>query len=638
MLSQLASRVVNGAREACGVHDEFTKEVASLHIVLGALEQEVAKPNSILNSNDDEKMKELAALVEPCQKVLRMMEKILDKYNAMNEEKRSITKLWKKTKFGGEMQDLEKIRRDLATHTVTITMFLNLQTVGSLGKVELHMKGHKGDMMGLQQSVNWIIGSLQASNKHGEGSILTSYASDDKLFWKELRRSLVKEGYPSHKLEKHKTKIHEYVRALGDHGLLDDLIAEDISTIVETKLTTLDKPASCQLSKDLEHIDPVVVSSSSLQKRKGPAVSKAGEDQNLTTDNAAIRKQPLSTSDTTGHSSDRLTTKSSPGRNQTEMEFENKPDSFLTDIFSSEHNTKTSSYHMRWCRVAIGEEERLDMYCGEEFNTHGRADRLLSICPELQEELSTQSDSSTTNSSHSSLCKSQSALGGARLKRSGKIRGIHRHWPHERTAAYVRTSESGNGKCPTGARFAKACPATKATYDIPPGHNVYRWDPTFRFLVVRSNVFDHCYFGKWVYDWNIELNGIHSHITLDWLQIWNILSQIVSCVHYWDSIISEVHRFMFTMLLHKWFDDAFSLLEDFNRAVEASEKATIQAYNTKKWDTDEIEWFVAHLTAARLSKKSPMANWYTKARAWSWNFDSNWKEIFPRGKDIQAAD
>lgn len=51
-LSQLASRVVQGARG--GSHDELTREVTSLHIVLRRLERELANPQSILHADNDD--------------------------------------------------------------------------------------------------------------------------------------------------------------------------------------------------------------------------------------------------------------------------------------------------------------------------------------------------------------------------------------------------------------------------------------------------------------------------------------------------------------------------------------------------------------------------------------------------------
>ncbi|KUJ15015.1 uncharacterized protein LY89DRAFT_720429 [Mollisia scopiformis] len=193
-LTQLASNVVSGARRACGAHNELTREVNSLHIVLRQLSREVSKPKSILNSENAERKAELATLVEHCHKVLKVLDDILKKYNGLPDEKRRVTKLWKRVQFGnGEMQDLSKIRLELSTHTNIITMFLNLSAAGSLGKVEEHM------------------------NSHGE-----------ELKAKEFRRELVKEGYSSTVLSKYKTLIRGYVKELGDRGALDELSLEDI--------------------------------------------------------------------------------------------------------------------------------------------------------------------------------------------------------------------------------------------------------------------------------------------------------------------------------------------------------------------------------------------------------------------------
>ncbi|KAF4630282.1 hypothetical protein G7Y89_g7861 [Cudoniella acicularis] len=79
-VAQLASNVVSGARRACGVHDDFTRELTSLHIVLRHLEREVVKPNSILKSDHAERKAELATLVAHCYKVLEVKSRIAIEY------------------------------------------------------------------------------------------------------------------------------------------------------------------------------------------------------------------------------------------------------------------------------------------------------------------------------------------------------------------------------------------------------------------------------------------------------------------------------------------------------------------------------------------------------------------------------
>jgi len=227
LLTQLAYRTVQNARKACGAHDDLAREVSSLHIVLQRVGIEVSKPDSILNNNEDNRRKELQRLGRHCERVLKVLEQILDKYNALPDEKRSVMKLWQKVKFGnGEMLDMGKIRSELATHTQALNMFLNLLSIGSQGKVEKYMDSHGEDLREIKDSLHWVTASMQASS-HEEKSILTTYAEDDKAIWKTFRRELIKEGFSCHLLDQHKKAIKKYVMELGERGALDEPVWQE---------------------------------------------------------------------------------------------------------------------------------------------------------------------------------------------------------------------------------------------------------------------------------------------------------------------------------------------------------------------------------------------------------------------------
>jgi hypothetical protein len=194
-LTQLAYMVVKNARKACGAVDSLTREVSRLHTVLQRLEADVSKPEPLLNRSEDNRRNELTTLAKDCRKVLRVLSQILEKYNALSEEKRSVTKLWQRVRFGnGEMLDLEKIRSELATYTQAMTLFLNLLSIGSQGKAEAYRDSHGEELREIKHSLHWVTASMQASS-HEEKSILTSYAEDDKAVWKAFRRELIKEAY-----------------------------------------------------------------------------------------------------------------------------------------------------------------------------------------------------------------------------------------------------------------------------------------------------------------------------------------------------------------------------------------------------------------------------------------------------------
>lgn len=222
VLTQLAWTIVQNSRKACGAHDELTKEATSLHIVLQRLQREVEKPYSIICRTDDGRLEELETIVKGCDRILKVIDQVLIKYNGMSEEKKRMTRFRLKIKFGnGEMKDINKIRQELSTYTAAITLFLNLLSIDSLGQVEDYMESHGEELRELRQSLNWIVASIQARDRHMEQSILTSYTDDDKAIWKEFRRELIKEGFSSSELRKHKSIIKDYVIELGARGMLD---------------------------------------------------------------------------------------------------------------------------------------------------------------------------------------------------------------------------------------------------------------------------------------------------------------------------------------------------------------------------------------------------------------------------------
>ena len=153
------------------------------------------------------------------------------KYNALSNEKRTVQKLWQRVKFGnGEIQDLDKIRSELATHTQAITLFLNILGLGSQGKVERYMESHGDELREIKASLNWVTAKLQVKEgaTHREKSILSSYAGDDKEDWKMFRRELIRDGFSSRVLSTHKETIKKYVVELGERGVLDDVVPDEV--------------------------------------------------------------------------------------------------------------------------------------------------------------------------------------------------------------------------------------------------------------------------------------------------------------------------------------------------------------------------------------------------------------------------
>ncbi|CAF9921396.1 MAG: hypothetical protein ALECFALPRED_001778 [Alectoria fallacina] len=230
LITQLAWKTVQNARKACGEHDELTREVLSLHVVLSRLEQEVEKRGSTLNDDKsgDTYKEEMNFIVCGCAKVLNKLDQVLAKYNALSEQEKSGRRLGQQIRFGnGKMADLAEMRGKLTYYISAISLFLNMVSTGTMGRVERQMNDAGGDLRDIKLAVNGITAHLMSSSIRHEGSVLTAYADDDRVVWKEFRRELVEDGFSSSVIRKHKSLIKAYIEELGNRGLFDEVDPND---------------------------------------------------------------------------------------------------------------------------------------------------------------------------------------------------------------------------------------------------------------------------------------------------------------------------------------------------------------------------------------------------------------------------
>ena len=222
-LAQLASRVVENTRKAAGAHQELTRGVSSLHTALKGLQTNLENHNSVWISEDDVRKRELATLARGCRTSLRSLSSIVDKYNGLSKRPGSFAKWWKSAKFGnGEMMDLNTLRSELGVHTSAINIFVSTVLVRSLSRVEAFMAFNTQELNHLRQDVNKICATRIADSGQ-DGSVLTTYADDDKHVWKDFRRELYSEGYSSAILRQYRGTIMAYIKELGNRGILDGL-------------------------------------------------------------------------------------------------------------------------------------------------------------------------------------------------------------------------------------------------------------------------------------------------------------------------------------------------------------------------------------------------------------------------------
>lgn len=246
-VTQLAWKCFRNAKEACGEYDELTCEADSLHSVLHRLQLEVTETDSLFDQLDDDRKEELQRLIGGCDEILRRVDSILNKYDALKAKRpRYGTESWQRIKFGNnEMQDLYCLRQKLAHHTRNIMFVCTLVGLGSQGRMEMFMRG---EMLGLRQGVNEILAQKKAETPTNESSILTKYDEDDRAVWKEFRRDLVHKGFNSSFIQLHMEHLKAYVKELGAGGALD---VEDHAVDQHQSRLAIEDPVQWQVTQDV---------------------------------------------------------------------------------------------------------------------------------------------------------------------------------------------------------------------------------------------------------------------------------------------------------------------------------------------------------------------------------------------------
>ncbi|KAG4435225.1 hypothetical protein IFR05_009301 [Cadophora sp. M221] len=230
-LIQLAWTTFEGAKQACGEHDDLTREVSSAHTVLGHLQTEIIDPGSVIRRGKVDRLRELQGYMRGCRRHLRRINRVLVKFNVLSDEQGPLDHIWKKVQFGnGAAKDISRSRFKLSTYMNLISMSLQLLFLGSQGRIERDISRQRGDSEGLRVAVELLVAKMKSASNSGqvsrEGSILSSSTTeekDDREFWSGFRRDLVRRGFKKDVIRVHKTLILKYVKELEDHKVYNDI-------------------------------------------------------------------------------------------------------------------------------------------------------------------------------------------------------------------------------------------------------------------------------------------------------------------------------------------------------------------------------------------------------------------------------
>ena len=191
LVISIASKLIGKftGKSAQGGFQEISAEVATLHIALQELNDEVQNPHSPLNRSEALKRKELETILSNCNSTLNNLDGLLHRFNNLSSDHpRTIDRL----KFGSK--DLAQIRGQLTLLTSTIGLFLLALGTGSLGRIE--------------QRLEEIISETRVNRREISATALPN--EDTRVAdvrWQELTAELRRHGTTSESINAHRNGI-----------------------------------------------------------------------------------------------------------------------------------------------------------------------------------------------------------------------------------------------------------------------------------------------------------------------------------------------------------------------------------------------------------------------------------------------
>ena len=124
----------------------------------------------------------------------------------------------------GQIENIKDLQAEVVYYTSLLALFVNMVSMGSLGRVEQRMNEAGGDLKEIKVAVHSITAHLLVESNQ-EDSVFTAYSDDDLDIWRVFRRDLRHDGFSSSVIQKHEATIRQYIAELGDRGLFDDCVS-----------------------------------------------------------------------------------------------------------------------------------------------------------------------------------------------------------------------------------------------------------------------------------------------------------------------------------------------------------------------------------------------------------------------------
>lgn len=208
--AELAKEVISNIKSA---PDDFKDAEQTVHTtcqLLTKVECDIESPTSIFR-RDEAQAEHLRNLIRFCQRPLLRLSENLSKVQSLGSDH---VKPLHRLRFSKRIAT--ELRGEIALRNQELNDFLTSVGVGGVGRLETKMDNMQGAIL---EAIDKVAAETRLTRKGA--SYLSDHTNDDKMVWKQFRHDLIKSGFVSADIERHKASIYERLVELRENGLLD---------------------------------------------------------------------------------------------------------------------------------------------------------------------------------------------------------------------------------------------------------------------------------------------------------------------------------------------------------------------------------------------------------------------------------
>ena len=222
IVAKLAKQMVQNCRHAPKQFSEASRVSETLYLMLDGLKTECEDKDSPLHKNERTRT-DFAIHFRNCQNSLKPLADLIS-----NHESLATSSIRVSDRIRFSKKDYLEYRSNLAFYVASLSEFLQMVGLGSLGRIERNVEDINERLPALMNKIDQMYAEFRIMGD--KESIFSDHTNDDKLVWKTFRAKLREAGFASNVLREYESDILDRIEELAQLSDVEDSESNETSS------------------------------------------------------------------------------------------------------------------------------------------------------------------------------------------------------------------------------------------------------------------------------------------------------------------------------------------------------------------------------------------------------------------------